>query len=72
MAEANAKSGLSIQHLKVIKRRDGEDGRRNTFLGKTSGQAKVKCTMKTLDSVVSKLLVLCDHYFKNSSSTFCK
>jgi DNA polymerase III alpha subunit (gram-positive type) len=56
MAEKIAGSGLSLRNLKAIKRRDGEDGLRNIFLNKTSGQARVKCTMKTLDSVVSKLI----------------
>ncbi|XP_061170673.1 uncharacterized protein LOC133180113 [Saccostrea echinata] len=56
MAGKIAGSGLAFQHLKAIKNRDGEDGLRNTFLDKTRGQARVNCTRKTLDDVVSKLI----------------
>lgn len=50
-----AGSWLTLGHLKAIKKREGEDGLRNTFFVKTKGQSRVSCAEKTLDNVVSKL-----------------
>lgn len=56
-AENIAGSGLNLQHLEAIYKRDGEDGLTNTFIMKNSeGQPRVTAAKRILDSVIPKLV----------------
>ncbi|XP_053390362.1 uncharacterized protein LOC128553259 [Mercenaria mercenaria] len=56
-AENIAGSGLNLSHLKIIFKREGEDGLRNTFVVKNSeGQPRVTNTKRTLETVIPNLV----------------
>jgi hypothetical protein len=50
-------SGLNLQHLEAIYKRDGEDGLTNLFIMKNSeGQQRVTAAKRILDYVIPKLV----------------
>jgi len=56
-AENIAGSGLNLQHLEAIYKRDGEDGLTNTFMMKNcEGQPRVTAAKRILESVIPKLV----------------
>lgn len=60
--ENAAGSGLSLKHLRLIHKRQGEDGLRDTFVGKNSaGRARVTACKRTLEDVIPKL---CEYFEK--------
>jgi DNA polymerase III epsilon subunit-like protein len=66
-AENIASSGLNFHHLKVIHKRQGEDGLRSVFTMRNSeGQPRVTNVKKVLDSVLPKLA---DFYEKLTPSS---